>query len=214
QPDASAVGAIMKSVRLSRGMRLEDVAARSGHSKGFLSKIENGKSSPPIATLLRVAKALDVAPALLLQPAGEAFSAAADPHASVRVTAGERARVTRRGAGYDYWALAAPRLYKSMEPFLITVRPEDVDPRRTFEHPGEEFIFVLGGKMQYKIGDEVFRLETGDSLYFDSSRPHAPVPDLEQVTFLAIFYTPPRPLRSAKKTRGQTARKPGRRHAT
>jgi len=188
---APLMGQLVRRLRVRKGLRLEDLARNTGFTKGFLSKIENGKSSPPIATLLRVAEALDVDAAVLLQPPGGNGSAK-DPHASLHVTPARRTLVENRGTGYDYFALAARRLHKAMEPFLITVRPEDVNPRKTFQHPGEEFIFVLEGRMDYKVGQENFHLGPGDSLYFDSSRPHAPLPKKGLVTFLAVFYAPPR----------------------
>ncbi|HTL51914.1 MAG TPA: XRE family transcriptional regulator [Planctomycetota bacterium] len=199
------IGAVVQRVRLERGLRLEDLAKRAGFTKGFLSKIENGKANPPIATLLRVAGALGVDPSLFFDGAGMAAGATGgsasagtnyDPHASAHVPATSRLRITNAsaGPGYDYWSLAAPRRRKAMEPFLLTVRPGQVDRRKRFEHPGEEFIHVLAGRMEYVVGNERYKLEPGDSLYFEASRPHAPWPIGGPVTFLAVFYTPPRRL--------------------
>ena len=74
-----------------------------------------------------------------------------------------------------------------MEPFVLVVRPEEVDPKRTFCHAGEEFLFVLIGRCDYRVGKETFDLETGDSLYFDATEPHAPLPKDGPVTLLAVF---------------------------
>jgi transcriptional regulator with XRE-family HTH domain len=189
------VGASLRKLRASMGLRVEDLARRAGFTKGFISKVETGKSSPPIATLMRLAEALGVEPAVLFH--SKSMQATADPDATVHVPPGARQRVQNAGAGpgYSYWALAAARGHKSMEPFLLTVRPRDVDPKKTFEHPGEEFIFVLKGRADYRVGEELFHLQAGDSLYFDARRPHAPYPKGGPVTFLAIFCAPPRPVR-------------------
>jgi mannose-6-phosphate isomerase-like protein (cupin superfamily) len=79
-----------------------------------------------------------------------------------------------------------------MEPFMLTVHPEHVDPAKVFEHPGEEFIFVMEGSCEYVVGDEKYLLEPGDSLYFDANKPHAPRPKNGPVKFLAIFCAPQR----------------------
>ncbi len=181
------IAARIRRLRQERSLRLEDVARRAGYTKGFLSKVENGKVSPPVATLIRVANALGVEVTdLLVTPKGER---AVDPDATVHVKATERLEIENAsaGPGYTYMALAAPRHLKMMEPFLMTVYPDQVDREKTFSHPGEEFIFVVKGKTDYRVGDEVFELKEGDSLYFDANRPHAPYPKDEPVTLLAIF---------------------------
>jgi transcriptional regulator with XRE-family HTH domain len=180
----------MRLIRVERSLRLEDVAQRAGCTKGHLSKIEQGKSSPSIAVIFRVAAALGIEPSLLLDNKATTI---ADPRATVHVTPATRLQVMNEGAGpgYTYMALAAARHRKAMEPFILTVRPEQVDPNKTFEHPGEELIFVIDGEMEYRVGAETFRLAAGDSLYFDATKPHAPLPIGGPVTFLAVFCAPP-----------------------
>jgi len=198
----ASLGALIRDLRTRRGLRLDDVASRSGYTKGFLSKIENGRASPPIATLMRLAQALNVDPAQFFQ-AGH--GANGDPHATVHVTPEKRTKVENAGAGpgYAYWSLAAQRRHKAMEPFLLTVHPGQLDRKKTFQHPGEEFLFVLEGRMDYVVGGETFTLGPGDSLYFDATRPHAPRPKSGPVTFLAMFYAPPRPAAAEPATRAK-----------
>lgn len=192
------VGKTIRQLRSRGGLRLQDLARRAGFTKGFLSKIENGKSSPPIATLMRLAQALAVDPAVFFQAANG--NGAADPSRSVHVPPRERLKVANAsaGPGYSYWALASQRPHKAMEPFLLTVHPRDVDRKKRFEHPGEEFIFVLKGRADYIVGSETFSLGPGDSLYFDATRPHAPLPKGGPVTFLAIFCAPRRRIKNEK----------------
>ena len=195
------VGESLRRLRTRMGLRVEDIAHRAGFTKGFLSKIENGKSSPPIATLMRLADALGVDPAALFQ--GDTIGKSRDVSSALHVPAGKRQRVQNAGAGpgYQYWALAAGRAHKAMEPFVLTVHPREVDPKKTFQHPGEEFIFVLNGRCDYRVDDKTFDLKTGDSLYFDARKPHAPHPKGGPVTFLAIFCAPPKTVRSKKGAR-------------
>lgn len=189
QKTAERLSHRVRRLRLARNLRLEDLALRTGYSKGFLSKIENAKASPPIATLMKLAGALGVDAAELL--ADDAGLAA--PDASVHVKAGEGVEIVNEGAGpgYTFHALAAARAQKAMEPFLLIVRPEDVDPKKRFEHPGEEWIYVLEGQLEYAVGDEIFSMGPGDSLYFEATRPHAPLPQRGPVKLLAMFCNVP-----------------------
>ncbi len=195
------VGESLRRLRARMGLRVEDIAHRAGFTKGFLSKIENGKSSPPIATLMRLADALGVDPAALFQ--ADTNGNSRDSSSALHVPVANRQRVQNAGAGpgYQYWALAAGRAHKAMEPFVLTVHPKEVDPKKTFQHPGEEFIFVLNGRCDYRVGDETFDLKAGDSLYFDARKPHAPHPKGGPVTFLAIFCAPPKTVRTKKGAR-------------
>jgi transcriptional regulator with XRE-family HTH domain len=193
------VGSTLRKLRSHGGLRLEDLARRAGFTKGFLSKIENGRATPPIATLMRLAQALAVDPAIFFKAADS--NGTSDPNRSVHTSPRGRLKVANAsaGPGYSYWALASQRPHKAMEPFLLTVYPQKVDRKKRFEHPGEEFIFVLKGRTEYVVGDETFVLGPGDSLYFDATRPHAPLPKDGPVTFLAMFCAPPRPVNASAK---------------
>jgi transcriptional regulator with XRE-family HTH domain len=190
--DSRSIGENVRQIRTERNLRLEDVARRAGHTKGYLSKIEQGKSTPSIATIMRLAGALGVDVSMLMQSADGGSEQ--DARATAHVKPSQRLEVLNDGAGpgYTYMALSAGRRRKMMEPFLLTVRPEHVDPAKVFEHPGEEFVYVISGSCDYVVGDETYFLEPGDSLYFDSTKPHAPRPKKEAVTFIAIFCAPPK----------------------
>lgn len=161
------IGDHLKALRAARGMTLERLAAATGLTKSYLSKIQNSRKVPPIATLSRIAQALDIGIGnffgdILKQGEG----------ASV-VRESERLPVVRGGTafGYDYVSLAHDRLVKRMEPFVFTF-PSKIDRHVFFDHGGEEFVFILSGKVIFQVGDERWRLEKGDSIYFDSAIPH------------------------------------------
>lgn len=162
------IGARIAELRARRGMTLEQVAAQTGFSKGYLSKIENSHKVPPIGSLARIAAALRTDISELLH----APSAAPDRGFSV-VRAGERQPVVRGGTafGYDYVSLADTHRDKKMEPFLFTF-PSQVDKYVFFEHDGEEFMFVLSGRVEWQAGSHKLVLEPGDAIYFDARLPH------------------------------------------
>jgi len=86
---------------------------------------------------------------------------------------GEGLSIERRKA-YSYKHLAYTFRNKKAEPFMVEVEPKDGDeaPER-HGHEGQEFNYVVEGSMDFFIGDMTYVLETGDSVYFDSSVPHA-----------------------------------------
>jgi len=87
------------------------------------------------------------------------------------VRAGGGYDINRRKA-YDYKHLAFTFRNKKAEPFMVTVEPSDAIPER-HAHEGQEFNYLVSGSMEFFIGDMVYELGEGDSVYFDSAVPHA-----------------------------------------
>ncbi|CAN7625239.1 transcriptional regulator, y4mF family [compost metagenome] len=177
--DEEAVCQRLRHARIEQGLTLEALAEQSGFTKGYLSKIENGKKAPPIASLARIARAMGLELSYFFldpeQP-GSASNDDVDSPVSV-VHHWERKPVVRGGSayGYDYVSLAHKKHAKYMDPFMFTF-PSEINLDYFFEHPGEEFVFLLSGKVEFefKVRGKLLRyeLEAGDSLYFESSTPH------------------------------------------
>lgn len=170
-PVELAIGSRLRKLRKTKGLTLDVLAAEIGLTKGYLSKVETGQKVPPIATLARVARALETDVATLLQGGKGAEKAVATGVSVMR--ADERHQVVRGGTafGYDYQALAHHIDAKHMEPFIFTF-PAQILREVFFEHEGEELIFVLSGTVEFQIGDETYELSPGDCIYFDSTIPH------------------------------------------
>ncbi len=128
---------------------------------------------PPIGTLVKIARVLDTDLADLF---GSEATGEQDQEVCI-VRAGERHSVIRGGSsfGYDYVALADQRHHKRMEPFVM-VFPSEVEKDVRFEHEGEEFMFILSGKVEFSAvidgRSRSWILSPGDSAYFDASLPH------------------------------------------
>ena len=181
------IGARVGELRSKLGITLDQLAAATGFSKGYLSKIENSHKVPPIGTLARIAAALSTdITALLNAPTG------APDKAMTVVRASERRPVVRGGTafGYDYVGLADNRQGKAMEPFLFTF-PSRIDKYVFFEHEGEEFMFVLAGRVEWQCGGEKLVLEPGDSVYFDARLPHRGRALEGEATALVVTVGPP-----------------------
>jgi transcriptional regulator with XRE-family HTH domain len=159
------IGPRIRKLRQKAHFTLTAAANKAELAKATLSKIETGQISPPISTLMRIAKALDVSIT--------DFFVDADKQPSYVLTRkSQRHLVTRNGSkfGYSYEALALEKPGKIAEPFFLTINPSD--PPGEFHHRGQEFIYMLSGRMEFTIGDECLVLRSGDSLYFDSEHVH------------------------------------------
>lgn len=105
--------------------------------------------------------------------------------------------ITRKGKGvtvervkaYKYQSLAAGFMHRKGTPFLVTVHPKSENtPIFLNSHHGQEFNYVLDGRMMIEINSKQLVLEAGDSIYFDSSKPHGMLAlDGKKVSFLAII---------------------------
>ena len=161
------LGERLASFRKLNALSLEQVATRAEISKSYLSKLERGLSSPTIATVLKLAQALDVSSEQLI---GES----AQDDGIVLVKAGDRVPFSRFSErdGYTYEAIAAFRTNKTMMPFIMYPPTVIDDKKDLVSHAGEELIFLISGKMEAIFSDRIVKLEAGDSLYFNASIPH------------------------------------------
>lgn len=163
------VGKKVREVREERGLSLLDISQRTGFDVGLLDQIEEGTVSPPLGTVIRLAKALDMRMGYLIS--GEEDL----PFTIVRLK--DRKTISRYDSrkgkhyGYTYESLAPHKKDRHMEPFLVTLEPSETEEERS-SHPGQEFIFVLEGHMEVRLGEEIHVIDPGDAIYYDSTVPH------------------------------------------
>lgn len=169
---ALQIGNKIRELREKKRYTLQELSLKTGLSKALLSQIENNRVIPPIATLLRLAKALDVSLSYFFQEEVKGQS--------VYVTrANERLRVDRRQhhkegeVNYIYEALETQKHDKHMEPFYVEFPPMSVEEMVFTSHEGEEFVYVLDGSIEFRTANSIIVLNPGDSLYFDAAQGHA-----------------------------------------
>jgi len=164
-----AVGAQLRALRQAVSMTASELAQAAGLSIAMLSKIENGQTSPSLATLQSLATALNVPMTALFARYDRKFDA-------TYVRKGRGLVIDRRGtrAGHRYELLGhSLRSPLKIEPFLITL-DETSDSYPVFQHAGYEFIYMLAGEVAYRHADRSYVLKPGDSLFFDAEAPHGP----------------------------------------
>ena len=156
----------IKQRRLDLELSLETVAASAGQTRSWLSKVENFRITPSLPALARVAEALRVPLASLLE--------GLDAKPQIVLTRKKDRRAIQRdpqNSNIAYHALTSGRANRRMNPFLLNV-PASGGRSISRPHEGEEFLMVLHGKVTLEYGKETFHLEEGDTLYFDAETPH------------------------------------------
>ena len=178
-----AIGRQVKRYRKQLGLTITQMCSRTGLSAGMVSKIENGITSPSLATLRSLSTALNV-------PVTALFREFEEQRDATFVKAGQGLAIERRGtrAGHQYQLLGhSIHSDVAVEPYLITLE-SDADVFPVFQHTGVEFIYVLQGRMVYRHLNATYTMTPGDSLFFDSDAPHGPDELLElPLRFLSVM---------------------------
>ena len=173
QDALTQLGDDLRGLRRAQGLTLEDLAASSGRSVSFISKIERGQARPSITTLQDLAGALGV-------PVGWFFETDGPAPADERpfiVRANRRRKLSYSGlTSTDYMGFEDHLLSAGLDGQLAlgmsTYEPGGNTGDDLYTHKGEEAGLVLKGQIDLYLEDKVFRLEAGDSFSFAASLPH------------------------------------------
>ena len=158
------IGMRLASLRDDMEISIEEMAKKLGETTETYQKYENGEMDFSFSFIYNAAEILGVDVLDLISGDQPTLSMCS------MVKKGKGYSV-KRESEYDYKHLAYTFRNKKAEPFLVTIQPDDQTPV-LHGHEGQEFNYVISGKMKLYIGDICYELEEGDSVYFDSSFPH------------------------------------------
>jgi quercetin dioxygenase-like cupin family protein len=156
---APPVGKRIKQIRTRKKITLDNLANDTGFSVDYIKGIEAGKKIPSVGCLLQIARALEIDSALFLKEQ--------ESNLSRRIKA-----YTKRTENYAYTTLTPGAENKHLKAFKVTVDPGQDHKGVGYQHEGEEFVYVLSGKLEVIVGDHVNRLSAGESLHFNSAIRH------------------------------------------
>lgn len=160
------MGPRIKKKRESFGLQIKELSKHIGVTSSLISQIENGKAFPSIVTLKKVADALHTTVGELI---GENENQIKKPLLKV----GERRYAKSNKKGTSSYLLSYHFPTKQIEPYLLHFEDgSDSKGVMTNKFPGQEFCFVLKGELEATVNRKKHLLQTGDSFYFDSSKPH------------------------------------------
>lgn len=187
---ALQIGFKIRQIRQQKRLTLQDLAAATGLSKPLLSQIENDQVTPPLATLLRIAKAFNKSLHTFFEdPKDSNRCIIIRAHEHCQAEAGQP-QANHDLSPYQYISLGSGKKNRHMEPFLIEFTADSSHPDLEVSHEGEEFIYLLQGQVRFHYAGEVRNLTAGDAVYYDSNYPHGFVrTGSEPARALAVLYS-------------------------
>jgi len=159
-----SVGVRLRQLREQRNMSMRTLASLSGLSANALSMIERSKTSPSVSTLYKIADALGVSITSF-------FGDEAERQQVVFIKGNERSRVPFVQGVWE--GLGGEQFIGRIEPFVLTLESGATSGQHAMMHTGHEFVFCLRGSLEYKVEDQTYALESGDSLLFAARLRHS-----------------------------------------
>ncbi len=167
------LGARIRQVRLEKGLKVFEVAARTGLTSSSISQVERSKISPTIVTLKKIAAALD-------HPFGDFFDRPSEEKPKAEAEVMELSPVVHKherkilspGKGITF-QLLNPDMSGPIEFIYNIYEPGAGTGVGQYSHPGSECGLILQGELQITIRDKTYILKEGDSITFKSSEPHS-----------------------------------------
>jgi quercetin dioxygenase-like cupin family protein len=174
----------MKNLRRRKKISLTELSEKTGYSEAYLKKIEENEVIAPVSVILSVAQAFSVATEDLL------LSRQAKKQRNKEIKE-RKETFDKRTENYSYKVLTPRGKHKHLNAFKVTIEPLQEHRAVAYHHTGEEFIYVLSGEMEIKIGRTVHGLKTGESIHFDSSKSHILRSISKKPTVILVtIYTP------------------------
>ena len=162
QRQLSSFGARLRQLRLQRGLTQKDLAAQSGLSKAFLSRLESGDRQASVSAALTLCKIFHVSLASLFEHSTN------EPLCTIIRSVDA---VERSVNGLKYTPLSDASRMFNVQPVRVKVSPSRRGHEH-FHHDGEEWIYVLRGKLTLSLIGKTYDLEEGDAAHFESRLPH------------------------------------------
>lgn len=171
-----SVGDKVRQMRENLKMDLEQLAEKTGYTMDYLKAVENGAVSPAVGNLIQISRALALDSASLLSEDRKM----------------ERQKsYLKRTKAYSYKSLTPEAQDKHLWAYLVTLDPKKEHEMVAYKHEGEEFMYVIEGRVEVKVGEAVHELKKGTNLHFDSGMAHH-LRNLSSKTskLLVVVYTP------------------------
>lgn len=183
------IGDKIAALRTLKKIELQDLAHRTGLSVSQLTLIETGVSIPSLGVLIRISRALGIRIGTVLDDTikeGPAVVRAKDRHTAQSFSTSE----DKNREHLTFFSLAPNKAGRHMEPFIVDIKPGDNKELHKSSHEGEEFIFVMEGKVTIDYGTDVIELEKGDSIYLDSIVDHLVTTPGPTAKIIGVVYVP------------------------
>jgi len=172
-------GKRLAKLRKERNMSLQSLANETGLATSYLSQIEKAEVIPPVAVILQLSRALEIDSGILLKEEKKQIGAKAHDD------------YQKRTEDYSYRNLTPDAQHKHLKAFKVFIDPRSDHKGVSYQHLGEEFIYVLKGELEVMVGENRSVLKSGECIHFNSSIVHK-LRNLstQKAELLVVLYTP------------------------
>ncbi len=150
------LGERIRIMRERQHLNIKQLAEKTGYKEEYLNKIEEGKISPPVGALISISRALAVDSKTLLSEDKKK----------------RRQSYLKRTKAYAYRSLTPDAEDKHLWAYLVALEPKKQHEMVAYKHEGEEFMYVLEGKVEVTVGEEAHELKKGQTIHFNSGVNH------------------------------------------
>lgn len=176
----SEIAEQIRKLRKEQHMTLKELSEKTDLSVSFLSQVENGASSLAITSLKKIAEALDV-------PIGNFFDV---PHQNIYITDMAHQKPFQiEGSSSSFIRMSGDFANRKLEA-MMTIIPPNSHHGSCFNHPGEEFVYVLEGELLIILGGEERHIKAGSSIHYPSDIDHQWINPLNTPLKLLTIVTP------------------------
>lgn len=185
----SDIGAKIKAIRELQQISIETLALQANLDIQQIELIEEQKVLPSLSPIIRIARVLGISLSELIdeyQQSDPVLCVAGEANSGISFS---NNNVNAR-SHMNFFPLAENKEGRHMEPFYITIDPLK-NSHQLSSHEGEEFIYVLSGTIEINYGKDIYVLNQGDSIYYDSIVDHnVHAYKNETAKIIAVVYTP------------------------
>jgi transcriptional regulator with XRE-family HTH domain len=173
------IGKKLMGLRKKKKLTLKNLGNETGLATKYISKVEKGEVTPPVSVLLQLSRALEIDSSILLREEKE------------RVKKRKSDDYQKRTEAYTYETLTPEARHKHLKAFKVFIDPKSAHKGVSYQHLGEEFQYVLKGKIEVMVGENKNILGAGECLHFNSSISHK-LRNIssERAELLVVLYTP------------------------
>ena len=173
------LGGKIRELRQQYNLTQGELADRCELTKGYISQLENDLTSPSIATLVDILNAL-----------GTTLADFFRENAEEKIVFTQEEYIEKRSDGM-VWNWVIPNAQKNMmEPVLVELEPE-ASTQVDFPHDGEEFGFVLEGRIRITLGKKQYLCKRGEAFYYKANVPHTVTNAGKTIAKLIWISSPP-----------------------
>jgi len=165
------IGSNIKQIRISKKMKIVEVARKTNLSSSLISQIENNKVQLSLLSLTKIANALEIPPGSFFEKQNSALNNNITKDESAFIVRKGKNKILSPNKGIKYYLLT-PNLIGNIQFLYAIFKKHSKTAEKVYTHVGEECAYILKGNLQIEISGKQYDLKEGDSIYFNAQNPH------------------------------------------